>query len=210
MKFKTIVTISAIIIVLMPTVAFGLDVSAEVYYNVYVSEKLEAGPGVKLKISGETLYVWGSYEQTMTRFGGQEAIDINLMGAGIGMRRKLDGFHLWAEAGYYVPSTKYRIPWHEAARYEMNSVVTGATRYWDVYEYDLRARPGGALGISYLYNADPWVISLNSTYRYLRLEEWILGHNSDWQGPGTGPWWEICRDRGFSAWQIGLSLARRF
>jgi len=207
-------TITALLVlvfgVVVPAAAYGLDVSAEAYHSVYISEKLEAGQGVKLRASGEMLYIWGSYEQTMTRFGGQEATDIDLLGAGIGMRRALDGINLWMEAGYFMPSITYRTSWPEAAAYEMNSVVTGATKHWEVYEYALKPAVGGAIGISYLYKMGLWAVSLDSAYRYLRLGEWIIGHNSDWPGPGGNPRWEIYQDRDFSAWQIGIALKRRF
>jgi hypothetical protein len=160
-----------------------------------------------VKVSGsiDPVYLWASGERALLRLAGQEAVDITLIGAGVGMRHSWDWLSLWAEAGYYIPSTSTRETFIEAAVLDLNQVV-GITRWWEYYDYSLKGAVGGSLGADLTYPlSDAWKVGLSTSYRYLRVTEWITAHD------GTSlPYWEISRQRDMSAWMVGVGIRYEF
>lgn len=186
------------------------NVTVGLHQNVYFSDKLEAGPGISIK-AGKGLYLWGSYEKTLLRFGGQESVDITLGGLGAGAKKDFEHVSLWIEGGWFQPMhviTRGEA-YQEGAYIEMNQIVAPFRESWLNYEYDLNGGIGGAVGLTLHYDlSTSWRVGLSTSYRYLRLGEWIVGHNGT-----VGPeiyHWQIYQERDFSAFQVGLSVTYSF
>ena len=198
-----------ILCILIASPLFAGEIAVTSTYNIYQSEKLEAAPGLKLSGGADHLYVWGSYENTLLRFGGQESVDINLYGAGLGFRGRMEAVTLFMEIGYYYPrynvSPLFSI---ESASYAFFESI-GLHSPFAHHLYDLSGGFGGQLGIEISHKLTDFIsVSGVVAYRALTLKETIYAHNGSMVYADSH--WEIFTERDFSAWQVGLTFVWRF
>jgi hypothetical protein len=205
----------AILIVSILTGMCYADVEVRTNYNVFSDERLDSGKGFEVRIKRNGFFIFGSHDSTFNRFAGQEAGDVEIYGAGVGVERHIfDGMNVWLSGGWYYPESTMdgRIDWKantanaEAMMRELDRVV-GEHRMWDYYEYKLEGDVGFSGGLDFVHSlTDSLLLKVSAAYRWLTFDEALYGRDD----PITDGWWEVFRERDFSGALFSLGLEYQF
>lgn len=208
---KTIV-IALIILFAITVPLYALDLSVNISQAVYVDSVIESAPMAKIIADFKNLYFWGSIEAPYIAFAGQEACRANTFGAGFGIQQELvKNFNLRLDLGYYITAESIDAdsPTFEESQYihqNKEVFVMPGTKY-DHYDYRLDNAPGGSISLEWKQwiGMSSWSWFLNTSYRYLKIKGTSTGWND------TNPyWWDVPKDRDFSAFMGGVGIGYRF
>ena len=202
-----------LILLLPPSSVTALELSVIPYHATYQSDNLDNDLGIRVQLGHKNYYLWGSMETPLLRFGGQQCVDIQLLGLGWGVKTKsYGGFSLFIDGGYFL--TDYKTLWafhFDGAHYAFSTILgisTGDSRYyfWDHYDYRLKDGFGGAIGMSYskVFFEDHLSLGVMVGYRYLRLEQSVWGWNGTFDP--SQPHWEVFRYQDFSSIYGGIVI----
>lgn len=194
------------IILLTTGEACAAGLETQMTFNNYNLGALDSSLGLRV-YGGDRFRVWGSYESTMLRYGGQETADIDLFGIGIGYEDKWKSFSYHIDLGYYEPQTSIRGGAAEGINIEMSRMLY--PRYpsidylrYSYPEYDLHGNFGGSIGMAFNHQISKCLdVHLGIDYRLLSLQEAMtLRHNNV-------SWLETFRERDFGGYLFTLGVS---
>ena len=209
-RFAFLISIIALIIVIANTCQ-GFDLSIMSNQVILESENLDPSRGITLE-AGNLWRVSLSFEDTLLRFGGQEACDVRLYGLAIVRRFQVGGLALDLGGGYFIPEIEKRKAFGEAMWLEINHAYPEGKHlsfnYPDIYEYELHGNIGGFFRLSYeQFVTEHLSVYFAGGYRYLKLQENLV---RDHRAYAPGSWVEFIRWQDFSGCAINLGLRVRF
>ena len=175
------------------------------------SKNLDPSRGITLE-AGDRWRVLLSFEDTLLRFGGEEACDVSLYGMAIMRRFQIGGLALDLGAGYFIPQVERRLAFREALWLEINHLYPEGAHIDfddpDIYEYELHGNFGGFFRVSYeQYLTKRIALSLGGGYRYLKLQESLT---RDHRAYCPGSWVEFGRWQDLGGGFVTLGLAFHF
>jgi len=190
------ITISILLILLFSLPAFGLDFSVAYTKQVPASENLGDFDGVKVSVSPNDaiFYLWTSGEHGRLTLGSQQFTYIDLVGAGVGIKKIFDGFQIFADAGWFEPYSAYndKIFAHGEDGFDrlwlhLNQAYAPSlgVHDFDYYKMHISGNFGGSFGIKYFYQLSKNMeIYGLAGYRILSLpmivEAWWDGNPNGW------------------------------
>lgn len=179
------------------------EVQVGVSHGTPDSERLKTYTGYTINVGGEG-YVWGSYENMDVQLVGQNLGDVDLWGAGLGVRGPWGAF---AEFGYFV-SDESTV---DLIRNE--AVVTALENHHGEIPfhpkhtvYRLGNGYGGRLGASYELWDD---VLLTAAYRVLKLNEGYdacTGKDPSCDFPVDGRHWQDRVTLQFKGFEFGMRV----
>ena len=202
----------------LPFNASAVELSVMPFHATYQSNNLDNDTGIRLQLGHANYFLWGSLESSLVRFGGQQCVDVQLIGAGLGVKTKpFHGFSLSLDGGYFFTDHKihksfyFDGAWYAFAEHLIWQDGTAQHRtHWDHYDYQLKDGFGGSVGAAYRksFFDDRLTLGCLVGYRYLRLEQAIRGWNGAFDA--SLPHWEVFRDQDFSSIFTGLIIGWKF
>jgi len=189
--------------------AFDLSITGnQVMLN---SENLDPSRGISLE-AGNLWRVSLSFEDTLLRFGGQEACDVRLYGLAIVRRFQVGGLALDLGGGYFIPEVERRAPFREGMWLEINHIYPEGNHSSfnkpDIYEYELHGNIGGFFRVSYeQYLTKRIALYFGGGYRYLKLQENLVRDHGAYR---PGSWVEFMRWQDLGGGFIALGLNFHF
>jgi len=217
--------------------AFKFSISGR--ENIFQNEELENGEGIEGRVYYKSFYVFGSYDTSAMRLGGQRAGDIEIFGLGLGIetpvvKRSRTSLSISGQVGYFhpesslpdeiAPSAGYPDGYNEALRHECRRRYLDLDMehdYWnrDVYPthsgvtgfgYDISGNIGGAISVHFAHEIIKHLtIGIDVGYRYLQFPETFYA-----SGYIHGEYWhnylEWKENRDFSGATVGVQLSYRF
>jgi len=192
---KKLIFISIIILSFsFPSYAF--DISAEYMKQVPASENFGDFDSIKFSVSpaDSIFYLWASGEHGRLTLGSQQFTYVDLIGAGLGIKKEFDGFLIFADAGWFEPFCKFNgyvfthgEAGHDRLWLHLNQAygpTLGITDF-DYYKMRMSGNFGGSFGIKYFYELSKSVeIYGLAGYRILSLpmivEAWWDGNPNGW------------------------------
>lgn len=186
------------------------EVALSPIYTLYNDNEMESSLGLKLTYKPkESFYAWASAEELLRRFSGQECIDMQIYGVGLGLLEEIvDGLFLSIDTGYFLPHRrKTRPAFHaDGALLHMIDVLGSYAKSWTHYGYEIGGGFGGSVGIAFDYElTDRWRIGGWTAYRVLKLEEFVFGYDEDAFDSGL-PHHEVFEHTSFSGMQFGFKV----
>jgi hypothetical protein len=221
------VKVLIILILLVPLCAHsGGSVWLEAQHNwiVYDDSAIDKnGQQFKALAGYKWVYLWAALDQDRSvDWGGQDgpAFELASFGAGIRVPIVKTYFHLYGEAGRYLPRNQdngiYRLnqPGPAEAIHYYGQTKTGETmpgpsgnQKFDTYQTDLDATWGGEVGAVFQYPVYCGLIaSANIGYRFAQLPR----HTEErWDGY-PNDYWTFDDNQSISGWVFGLALNYSF
>ena len=209
-RFALLVSIAALVFVIANKChAFDLSVTGN--QTLLESKNLDPSRGVLLE-AGNLWRVSLSFEDTLLRFGGQEACDVRLYGLAIVRQVQIGAVTFALGGGYYMPEIERRKGFREAMWLEINHAYPeGAHRSFnnrDKYDYELHGNFGGFFRVSFeQYMTKHLSVYFAGGYRYLKLQENLV---RDHRAYSPGSWVEFMRWQDLSGCAISLGLIMKF
>lgn len=197
------------IAVLLACAVFALSAAAEVQvgisHSIADSERVKAATGYHVN-AGRSVYVWGSYETPDVQLVGQSLGDVELIGAGLGLRS--EGRLRWfAEFGYFDASASTVDGIRDEAVWTQLKSDHGTPTWHPAHTvYALEDGYGGRLGASYAIR-QRFLVSL--AYRALKLDEGYdacTGADPTCDYPVDGRHWQNRKTLDLSAVEFGLRV----
>jgi hypothetical protein len=185
--------------------AYGFDIGIE--YTKQVPESDNFGDFDGLKIIGSKLdfplYLWLSGEHGRLTLAGQQFTYVDLIGVGLGIQKRFDGFMIFADVGWYEPlcnfngkSFKHGEPGYDRLWLHLNDkygYISGVQDF-DYYKMNISGNFGGTFGVKFFYRMFYGLLG----YRVLSLPliveawgnvngwEWNRFENENLSGPFVG------------------------
>ena len=183
------------LILLIPLKSYAWDLSLNCSHIIPTDTELSSSRAISLT-TGNTIFAQLSYEETMLTLGGQEAVDISLLGVGVGFKKDLFEIGI----AYYLPNTSHRPAFREAMWLHFTHIYPDDIHSWyddDTYKYNLNGNIGAYVGLNLERQlTDSLHFNFFIGYRYLKLQEYYL---RDHQNYANGSWVEFINYRDFSA-----------
>ena len=164
---------------------------------------------VSVRPEDKPYYLWGQYEELKTRILGQPVGDTDIVSIGIGARKNLDDFFVFAELGYGFVDEGARETIQQEIIYTdllRNHRVDGRpapvylTNDYDQDSYDtvweLHGGLLGEVGVGYMVSDN---LSLTASYRPFYVKEHIELRDPDWMAENGMGYWQETRSRDFSS-----------
>lgn len=185
------------LVFLVSTASAQLWVEGQHNYISHSNNTLDGSrPQEKLLVGWKYLYLWGSMDGgNSIDYGGQEGVNFELPGLGVGVRIPLVQYlAIYLEGGYFKPSfddgwytatgsMKSLTAWEGMNIYGNNKVGGSMPATWYPYtKMEIDGGFGGEVGVALNY---PLIWGINLTaktgYRYLKLEQhiWSVDTPSD-------------------------------
>jgi len=206
---KRLFVLLAVMIFLVTGEVYATGLEAQMTFNNYNLKALDSSLGLRI-YGGDRFQVWGSYETTMLRYGGQETADINLFGVGIGFKDRWKSFSYHVDLGYYEPQTSIRGGAAEGINIEMSRMLSPRYKaidyeWYSLPEYGLHGNFGGSIGMAFNHQINECLdVHLGIDYRLLSLQEAMtLRHNNV-------SWLETFRERDFGGYILTLGVSWEF
>lgn len=201
---------------LVPGSIEAMEVSIETQYSLNADANLDPGFGVKLS-AGNSIFAWVSGEDTTRTLSKQNEADITLFGVGVGARKSIGSFVFRINAGYYSPESSIDGATHLVWQKQGENSSAGpyhsappSVVVWEHYSYDIESGFGGTLGVAYNKAiTDNLSVLFGVDYRYLELEEEIIGWNETLDLSGSS-YWQTQVNTDFSGPQLSLGLTYKF
>lgn len=176
------------------------ELKGSLLWSLPKSEGIEAHPVYQLEYSlHRNLSIYGSYEEMLVRYAGQEAYDTKIGALGFkGTQEIRKNLMLTFTIAGFFPTIERRAASSEALSYEINRTVGAGNiaKQEDNYSVELKNAIGGSISIVMMVSK--WNLSLG--YRFLKFEETIMAR-ADHFGPDH---WEIFMHRDYSGPFFGL------
>lgn len=195
-----------LIIVLFPVMCYSSDIS--IYSPNYSDGVVRDSFGIELIL--KSLF-WISYEKPLITFGGQEAVDLSLLGAGVGYGVGLNRFLLFGKVGWYYPLPKFREGSYREAFWMglMRRIAPplSSPKLSDFYSFDYTIKPnfGVSIGVVTRILTTNWLeMNLYADYRYLKMRDMLYGYFT--LPEKSNGHWESMSDINLSGYNIGLNF----
>lgn len=204
MNIKYLLTL---FILLFAGKAQAIDLLLEPVYSTYQNNNLDNALGVEIRVGYKNAFLWASYEAPLLRFGGQECIDLQILGAGIGARTPLYyGFRGFFGIGYYKISSTIKWPFYLDGYLYAFQEFLGTTQEWEHVDYQIKDSMGSMIGVQYQKNiTDDLFIGGMIDYRFLRASQSIYGWNGELD-PEAMLHWEVSKYEKLSSIRVGIFL----
>ena len=197
---------------IFPVSSHALTASLQYQHVIYDDSELEPSGGLRLSLCGKRFSLGLSYESTLLVLGGQEAVDIDLWGLGLGARMARQPFTLQFGLSYYFPDIEYRGAFREAMWLHVNHIYPeGAHDSYnspDEYAYELHGGLGSHIKLSAEHElCERLWLNISLGYRYLRLTEHYV---RDHRAYNASSWVEFINYRDFSGGIVFVGVAKKF
>lgn len=198
MKFKInkLRSLKSIAIFLMVFIAVlyvrdvsGFEIEAGYFKQLNDSENFGPSDGIKVRAGGANVYAWLSGEHARWSLADQPFGYLDIAGAGIGFRKKLDGLSLFVEAGWYLPLNSpnrklYPVSGDLGDRVDIwlnqEYADTLGARHFDYYTVKISGNYGGSAGAAYRYELSRRLsVNAEASYRLLSMPLWADGKMND-------------------------------
>lgn len=208
LRLRNVLFVVFVSCLLLSAHVWAVELSVAPTYNLYEGGEMEAAFGLKATLGNERFYAFASGEELLRRYGGQECVDITLLGIGIGAQRELvEDLLVSFDFGWFIPDSATRPPFdYDGAWYAFSNTLgisIGDPRYhfWEHYSHDIKSNLGASIGISFRRPISKrFNLSIGIRYRYLKLSEAVYGWDGEYDG--DAPHWEIFPNTNFSGAQL--------
>lgn len=193
-----------------PVLGHALTPALQYQHVIYNDSGLRAGTGLTLELSPERFspfYVGLSLDHSTLLLGGQEAADLALAGAGIGVKIPQRFFELNLGTAFYYPFLTTGCNTIEALWIHINNLYPdGKVPYSpnDLYDYELHGNLGAYAKLDFKYKLSKGLwFDFSVGYRFLQLRE--MFHRT------RGSWYVNFQSyRDFSGGIVFIGITRRF
>jgi hypothetical protein len=223
--------IIALLLLILSFPVFGDELKVQLIErsNLADEDSFQVGSweGVQVSYHEDSVYIFGSVEESSIFPNGYHAFDYTMIGVGIGSTMRFNKrIRAFGQVGLYKITNSWggrkRQP-SEAMEYYLNRKWYGL-REWDSTdgnvewlafdEYRVKNSDaiGGTFGIEMdFYQSDSISIGGSMSYRLLKINEKIAGFRDEWtEDRGPGHYWTTSQRRNYSSINLGLILSKAF
>lgn len=206
-KVTTGAYILALLLLISPAHAF--DLTASIVKSSQDDANFEHVLGVKMTAGNDNVYAFLSADRHKAW---TEYVDV--LGAGVGVRKRFDNIRLWIDAGVFLPQyddAPHRLDCGGMAEgvYYWQRRYTGAAnpkRVWTYYEWSFDPAFGGEVGVDLFFPVGKNVeIGASASYKVLRLLNSTIGYDSD-DWAATGQYYHVEEVKDFGGFRVAAAV----